>query len=303
MNVRRRQALALTAVACAVLTASGCATPRQTDPAAAEPAQAEQPLLTPAHPATVLDDGDGPELCMGAILTSYPPQCGGPALIGWDWEDVAGDFTDEMGVRWGEFVVTGTFDAERDEFTVADVRAATEHDWPQPDGAPTDMFATPCLEPGGGWVVADATRTTVETMDAVFERARSLPGYAAGWVDQSRNPAHGDPDTPDIELTFTDPLHTVVNVSVTEDPQGAEAALREVWGGMLCVSEASRSEAELQAIAEEIRGDGLLGSNADGLSGVVNVEVVYDDGALQRSLDEEYGSGVVVVSSQLVPAE
>ena len=28
---------------------------------------------------TVLDSGDGPELCLGAVAESYPPQCGGRA--------------------------------------------------------------------------------------------------------------------------------------------------------------------------------------------------------------------------------
>jgi len=37
---------------------------------------------------TVLDDGDGPELCLGGVAESLPPQCGGPKVVGWDWADV-----------------------------------------------------------------------------------------------------------------------------------------------------------------------------------------------------------------------
>ena len=37
---------------------------------------------------TVLDAGTGPELCLGAVAESYPPQCGGPALEDFDWGDV-----------------------------------------------------------------------------------------------------------------------------------------------------------------------------------------------------------------------
>ena len=33
----------------------------------------------------------------------------------------------------------------------------------------------------------------------------------------------------------------------------------------------------------------------------VDLQVFYDDGTLQRSLDEKYGVGVVVVTSQLQP--
>jgi len=60
-------------------------------------------------PAMVLDDGR-PELCLGAIAESWPPQCGGPPIKGWDWSAHDGAFDQQGDVRWGEFMLTGTWD-------------------------------------------------------------------------------------------------------------------------------------------------------------------------------------------------
>ncbi|HET8867201.1 MAG TPA: hypothetical protein VFM87_02615, partial [Agrococcus sp.] len=52
----------------------------------------------------VLEADDGPNagvpmLCT-MMLTSYPPQCGGPEVVGWDWSAV--DHESANGVRWTE---------------------------------------------------------------------------------------------------------------------------------------------------------------------------------------------------------
>src|SRR5215218_6669550 len=57
---------------------------------------------------TVLDPRTGPQLCLGAIAESYPPQCGGPAIEGFEWGDAG--FEEASGVKWGSYAVTGTFD-------------------------------------------------------------------------------------------------------------------------------------------------------------------------------------------------
>ena len=85
-----------------------------------------KPSQVPAAPgtvranATVLDDGDGPELCLGGVATSLPPQCGGPPVEGWDWSRV--EHEDVSGVRWGSYQITGRFDGAT--FTVAEICAA-----------------------------------------------------------------------------------------------------------------------------------------------------------------------------------
>lgn len=75
--------------------------------------------VTPAPPegrvlatGTVLDVAGDVQLCLGAIMESYPPQCGGIPLDGWTWEDVEG--RESSGdTMWGAYAVTGTYDGER----------------------------------------------------------------------------------------------------------------------------------------------------------------------------------------------
>jgi hypothetical protein len=59
---------------------------------------------------TVIDQDAGPELCLGPVAESYPPQCKGLPVEGWDWVGHRGDFDDAAGVRFGTFAVTGGFD-------------------------------------------------------------------------------------------------------------------------------------------------------------------------------------------------
>ncbi|MCM6762698.1 hypothetical protein NB037_09750 [Rathayibacter sp. ZW T2_19] len=59
--------------------------------------------------AFVLDDGDGAELCLGAVGQSLPPACGGPTITGWDWDDVEGEES-QSGSTWGDYDVVGTWD-------------------------------------------------------------------------------------------------------------------------------------------------------------------------------------------------
>ncbi|MCU1446894.1 hypothetical protein [Cryobacterium sp.] len=60
---------------------------------------------------TVLQkDGEDPQLCLGAVADSYPPLCGGPPILGWDWAAVE-QSESASGVTWGSYAVTGTWDA------------------------------------------------------------------------------------------------------------------------------------------------------------------------------------------------
>jgi hypothetical protein len=91
-----------------------------TDPGAHDdPTVASMPTEIPAAPgtvhtsgiATVMDRGEGsPELCLGPVAESWPPQCGGPSIDGWDWADHHGVFEHQQQIRWGQFAVSGTWD-------------------------------------------------------------------------------------------------------------------------------------------------------------------------------------------------
>lgn len=289
----------------ALLALTGCGSePSGSDPQAAElPRPTEVPAaageVTTRYPVTVIDDGDGAELCLSGVDESLPPQCGGPLLLGWDWSELEGDFDEQSGTRWGDFVVTGTFDGA--SVTVSSVVPAAEADQ-RPD-AEGDVWNTPCPEPEGGWVPVDPDRTTQAGVDRAFRIADRLPTYGASWVDLSINPAADDePSGLEWELAMSDPRYTIINVAVTDDLDGAEAAIREVWGGPLCISEALHTYRELRQVEDDLADlPGSIGAEASDER--INAYVIHDDGTLQAWADEEYGEGVVEVSSALVPVE
>ena len=66
-----------------------------------------------ANLATVMDTGKGkPEICLGPIAESYPPQCGGPTLLRWKWKEHP-EHERQGRIRWGSFMVTGSWDGRR----------------------------------------------------------------------------------------------------------------------------------------------------------------------------------------------
>ncbi|SEB57599.1 hypothetical protein SAMN04489844_0574 [Nocardioides exalbidus] len=220
---------------------------------------------------TVLDSGSGPELCLGAVAESYPPQCGGPALEGFDFGDVGAETAGD--VTWGQYAVTGTYDGTT--FTVTDAIPAALY----------DTMETPAaggLEPAcDDATTTDADKATPEDMDATLAAASALPTYATAWLSNG-----------------------TISVAVTGDAEAAEATLRETWGGLLCVTTVEKTDADLNAINTELQaalGDRLLTSGSSRPDSL-DAQVVYDDGSIQDWADATYGDGLVTVTSALVPA-
>lgn len=279
--------------------------------------EARDPLAEPGKPAasptaympadgpvravtTVVDAGDGTVMCLVAAGWSVPPQCDGPKVSGWAWEDYP-DHESASGARWGEFVLTGEWDGT--SFAPTEVRAATQNDSPHTEYEPP---TTSCEEPEGGWRVIDPETTTAAARDATARVAEELPDYGQLWVDQSINPLWQDSlegeNSLELEQGMNDPALTIVNVGVTGDPAAAEAELRKVWGGSLCVYRVANTMQRLREVAEELGGlPGGLGPQFGTISNRVELPVVYDDGSIQAWADQEYGANVVEVSSALTP--
>ncbi len=256
-------------------------------------------LVTTKHPVTVIDSGSGTELCLGGVMESYPPQCSGPKIADWDWSDWTGNFEEASGTRWGDFIVTGRYDPRAEVFTPTDVRSGEGYVWPSSD----DTWSSACPEPAGGWRVRDMSKVSAQDQDAALSLAASFADYSTAWVDQSPNPAVGQQLPPEeMEKRLNDPRYTVINIAVTGDVAAAEAKLRAVWSGMLCVSRGGRTESELLAVQDQLsQVHGLLSSNPDARAGVLRVSVIFDDGSIQESLDQKVGKGLVVVESVLKP--
>lgn len=101
--------------ACATLVMAGCAGAGSSQGGARG---GDWPVVVPTAPvevstlATVLEQDGVPMLCLGAVAESYPPQCSGPPIDGWDWAAVEGEET-ASGVTWGVYAVRGNWDGER----------------------------------------------------------------------------------------------------------------------------------------------------------------------------------------------
>jgi hypothetical protein len=133
-------------------SASGPATPVPSGP------------VTTRNLATVMDTGSA-ELCLGPVAESYPPQCGGPALTGWDWADHEGTYDKQGDVRWGTYLVTGTWDGT--SMTATEVVPGALYDPAMPSPTPTPPAATAYSDP---------------VLEKISEQLRDqLPGYVGSY--------------------------------------------------------------------------------------------------------------------------
>jgi hypothetical protein len=239
-----------------------------------------------ATPVVVTDDGSGPHLCFSGMTWGGglpdPLVCDDAAVAGWDWERDGGELSEEKGVRMGTYRLVGTFDGST--FTVEEAT--------QPDPAPAEFdFEIPCPTPEGGWQVLDRTRVTQDDLGAAMNVASGLDVFATGAVS-----------TPDGAPGPRDPANTVFSAYVAGDPAVAEAAIREVWSGMLCVTRVERTEKELLALQQETLDlPGFIESGAGSPSNRLEITLFHDDGRIQQWLDREHGEGVVDVESVLQP--
>jgi hypothetical protein len=251
---------------------------------------------------TVLESPEhGPQLCLGGVNESLPPQCGGPDIEGWNWDDAEGHES-VSGTMWGVYTVVGRY--LDGVFTLSEPPSVPNPDDPVSADAP--QFVTPCDEPDGGWQVVDEATATDAGMNDALDYANSQAEFAGAYLDQSINPALADEenmDAEDIEMAANDPTKLILNIRFTADVERHEQEIRKVWGGALCVSVAEHSTDELIAIQDELHNANpdVLGSGIDETSGYIDLQVIVDDGSLQAELDETYGPGVVVVQSALRP--
>ena len=118
---------------------------------------------------TVMDTGDGAELCLGAIAESYPPQCGGPRITNWDWAAQDGVFDQQGQVRWGTFAVTGTWDGSA--FTVTSSIPGPLYD---------PMMPTPVELPE-----PTVDYSAAELDDISRALSEELPGYQGSYADEA----------------------------------------------------------------------------------------------------------------------
>lgn len=260
------------AASCGVLVLlSACAT----KPPAANPGS--HPPQRYQAGATVLEaPGKQPMLCLGVVLESLPPQCGGPPITNWSWSAVA-DEQSANGTTWGEYHVIGIFDGE--QFTLTDPPGLFRSSPP-----PANQFASPCEKPPGGWTVPDRSKADGESQTKAIDYARGQPDLAGVWLDG-----------------------TVLNLKFTGDLQRHEREIRTLWGGALCVSKGERTLHQLRSTQNEVTRDAgsfdlqMLSAGVDEIAGVVTLDVVVVHPDTQQRLDDRFGKGMVRVTGRLQP--
>ena len=263
-----------------------------------ESSSGDDPAQEYTASTTVLESPEhGPQLCLGGVLTSYPPQCGGPDVIGWDWDAVDNEES-ANGVTWGEYSVVGTWDGSR--LTLTEKPGAPMP--PESAGEDESRFTTPCDPPSGGWTPTDPSKATYEGQEAALSYAREQPDFGGAWLDQ-QNPGRSANQNRAPDETDNDPKSLVLNLRFTANLEQHEAEVRRSWGGALCVSKAERPLSELLAIQQELGNEleGMTSSAVDEVHGVVEVSVIVADPDTQRRLDEKYGAGVVKLEGVLQP--
>ncbi len=106
---------ALMLLAIPVVLLAGCATPADPGeagdvvPGGGEPNPIAAAGVVVGQGTVLQKDGEDAQFCVGAIAESYPPQCSGPVLLGWEWPD-DGMSESASGVTWGTYAVSGTWD-------------------------------------------------------------------------------------------------------------------------------------------------------------------------------------------------
>lgn len=289
--------LTLAIASCGGERANGKSDPDAPADPGTKPAPVTEPVATPGGPryqgsGTVLEnETHGPELCLGAVATSLPPQCSGIPLVGWDWNKVEGEEKAQKST-WGSYQVTGTYDGK--------TLTPTEPPGPPKYVESGIVIKNACPEPAGGWQRPEPKKASQDALDKANVAAQKQPDYAGLWIV--------DPETKAGERGEQQDMSKIVlNVAFTGDLERHTKELRKIWGGALCVVQHARTEAELIKIQESLQpvltelGLTFLGSSGDVVAGVVRVDVVVADASHQAKLDERFGAGVVLLDSRLRP--
>jgi len=268
------------------------------DPDGDAPAQTAQAQRRYKTTATVLESPKhGPELCVGGVRTSYPPQCDGAPITNWRWDQFEGEQA-ANGTTWGTYHLVGAYDGA--SFTVIRADPAPpETSPPSAEERFEDEPKSPCREPKGGWKVPDPARRSERYLDPVTGAARAQPDFAGLWLSYLE---------PMGNNVAEDPGEFVVNVAFTGELARHEAELRPRWGGRLCVTRQQRTYRELVQIQSELHGTAgtdlglqVVTTGIDESENAVNLTAMMLDTRAREAVDARYGTGTVRMTAVLTP--
>ncbi len=143
---------------------------------------------------TVLQEGEtSAQFCIGAVMESYPPQCGGMPLVAWTFPE--GTFEEASDVRWGTYAIVGSWDGESFEVTGEVVPLALYSPPAMLDerldeanaGAGDEATLTEIQDEIAGFG-NDSILSTWQQNGYVFVQVRYDDGTVQGWLDQRYGP-------------------------------------------------------------------------------------------------------------------
>lgn len=245
------------------------------------------PVLYEGSGLVLQEDSEDPKLCLGGILLSLPPQCGGLPLIGWDWDLVAGEDS-AGGSTWGSYHVVGTYDGTT--FTLVDVTTGGGGG----GGGDGDHVAL-CPRPEGGWKWPDRDRATWDDFQRAADYAESRASFSAVWVKYAGNWRRE---------------RLVFGAAFTVDPKRFVTKLKTLWGGPLCLHQFAYTELELKQFRRDVEKEGgladqlglqILWSGDDVTKNRIEIGVVIYTPEQQAALEAVYGPEVIKIFPALRP--
>ncbi|MDF1490091.1 hypothetical protein [Tessaracoccus caeni] len=254
------------------------------DPALASPSATEDVL--PPQPGEVVGvvdiyqdaEEELPHLCFGIVRQSFPPQCDGPTLVGdFSWDDIP--HAEHGGMRWTDegYEVIGLLDLSKgDAGTFTLTRPIRQKDRVY-DDEPLPDLPQLCEDP---WLDADPSKTDNDAAHAfrrvVDDELPTIQVWSNGDKEEEKEEADG------------------FNVLVHGDAEKAFRAIREVWGGGLCVASSDEpTEKERHAafdrMVDALPPNTMVFGSAGGIERVLELQVVFADDALKSKLKDAAG--------------
>lgn len=231
--------------------------------------------------STIIDSGSGPEICIGAVLTSLPPQCNGPIIDGLvmgDWAETASR------VSWGERTVVVSWPPNEDsKLTLFSDRESEERTSQINDGFPVpdecvnlDWNNTVAIELLASWADANPEISGIAYFSRDFGSLEQL------------SQEEKDQLLADLEQALAEEQEAAntIGIGVLQVVEGyAETANDELAadGKVPCITEVEHSMADLQQAQDIINSEDLyrtayMTSNAiGGVSNKLAVGVAVAD--------------------------
>ncbi|WP_353808967.1 hypothetical protein [Agromyces sp. SYSU T00194] len=146
-----------------------------------------------AQGTVLAEDGAAAQFCIGAVMESYPPQCGGMPLAEWTFPE--GTFEEASGVRWGTYAAVGRWDGET--FTVTgDVvplalyspPAMVDERLDEANAGDGDEATLTAIQDELSELGAESVLSTWQQNGYLFVQVRYDDGTVQGWMDTRWGP-------------------------------------------------------------------------------------------------------------------